>query len=219
MQNTTSQTGAAATAKNGRRYTFAALTEEQRREAIRVASNNGRQHCIGLEFTLTEHGHIACVFDVLTKHEPQVPTAAANKDEGFRVLIWNEAGVEQSRCTLGEFLRDNPDLVVDASDIRQAITHYGHWIYDGGAGGVFYLVPAPTDEKPQAVEEILRAATAWYGDAVPVKWLAVMPAMRAAPAMAEALAAFHPGRAKALGDLARAWENARAILGKIGGAS
>jgi hypothetical protein len=61
--------------------------------------------------------------------------------DGQRVILFNEAGDEVSRTTLGEFLAENPDLVVDSTDIMQMVEQVGCWVWDGGAGGVFKIVP------------------------------------------------------------------------------
>lgn len=61
--------------------------------------------------------------------------------DGQRVILVNEAGDEVNRTTLGEFLADNPDLIVDSTDIMQMVEQVGCWVWDGGAGGVFKIVP------------------------------------------------------------------------------
>lgn len=85
----------------------------------------------------------------------------------LRVVLTNINGVVQSRTTLGEFLKDNPDLVVDSSDIKQMIDHQGYWLWDGGAAGVFKVM-ADTQSPRAAGEAAPSAFDKFYSRPSPI---------------------------------------------------
>lgn len=61
--------------------------------------------------------------------------------EKLRVVIKNEAGEEQSRCTVGEFIEANSDSGYDAREIATCVLTHS-FATNEGAGGIFFLTAA-----------------------------------------------------------------------------
>jgi hypothetical protein len=62
-------------------------------------------------------------------------------DDDMRVVVTDESGAEQSRDSLGNFVRDNEDDSFDISAIAAELRRSGSFTWNGGAGGVFTLRP------------------------------------------------------------------------------